>query len=110
MVTEQSDNSKWLSMAVTKKSPGRPQDSSGSGGIDGPGLDVDMLALQECFDGVTRATSAIKRLATELVKQGRTSNSSDLAHRGLQLCKGVLPSQDKVELMMLMPKENLKRA
>ena len=56
--------------------------------------------VQEAFDGVTRVTSAIKKVARELVTAGMTTTSSDLARRGLQLCKNVVESQDVIEAMM----------
>jgi hypothetical protein len=84
-------NPRWLKMG-NKALNNKVKDAEPS--------DQDMLMVQEAFDGVTRVTSAIKKVARELVSAGMTTTSSDLARRGLQLCKNVVESQDAIEAMM----------
>ena len=69
--------------------------------------DNDMAMLQESFDSCTRVTTQIKKLATELLRQNRTTTSSELAQRGISLCKDIVEVQNKIEQYMLTPPEEL---
>ena len=67
-------------------------------------LDMDYRMLQECFDSATQVTSCMKRVAMELCKGDPTAGSTDLAKKGVQLCKDVIPSQETIERLLMTPK------
>lgn len=62
----------------------------------------DFLMLQESFDSVTRVTCAIRAVAVALGQcGGMTKNAEMMAKRGVQLCKDVIPSQERVEEILI---------
>ena len=64
--------------------------------------DNDFLVLQESFDSVTRVTCAIRAVAVALGQcGGMTKNADMMAKRGVQLCKDVVPSQERVEEILI---------
>ena len=64
--------------------------------------DNDFLVLQESFDSVTRVTCAIRAVAVALGQcGGMTKNAEMMAKRGVQLCKDVVPSQERVEEILI---------
>ncbi|CAK0896209.1 unnamed protein product [Prorocentrum cordatum] len=62
---------------------------------------TDFEILQESFDSVTQVTSAMKRVAVELCKTNSNAAGSDMARRGVQLCRDVVPSQDEIERLLM---------
>ena len=72
--------------------------------------DNDFLVLQESFDSVTRVTSAIRAVAVALGKGGgMTTNAEMMAKRGVQLCKDVVPSQERVEEILMKSKTTISK-
>ena len=64
--------------------------------------DNDFLVLQESFDSVTRVTCAVRAVAVALGQcGGMTKNAEMMAKRGVQLCKDVVPSQERVEEILI---------
>jgi hypothetical protein len=84
---------KWLSIASEHIAP--PSDK-----YNDPATDHDMAILQESFDSVTRVTSAIRKVGMEIIKTGASSTSSELATKGLGLCKAIVASQEIVEELL----------
>ena len=64
-------------------------------------LEMDYKMLQECFDSVTQVTNGMRKVAMELCKGDPTAVSTDLAKKGIQLCKDVIPSQDTIEHLLM---------
>jgi hypothetical protein len=88
---------KWIVMAGKKPSKS----------IDNAASDNDMAVLQESFDAVTRVTCAIRKVAMELIKTGASSTSSELAAKGVKLCKMIIPSQNTVEELLYKDKSEV---
>lgn len=75
--------------------------------VDETASDNDMMVLQESYDSVTRVTSAIRKVAMELIKSGASSTSSELANKGVKLCKLIVPSQEAVEELLYTEKSRV---
>eukprot|EP00959_Pyramimonas_sp_CCMP1952_P098153 2051911-Pyramimonas_sp.AAC.1 len=71
---------------------------------------ADFKILQESFDSVTQVTSAMKRVAVELRKTSSNAAGSDMARRGAQPCRDVVPGQGEIErLLMAGPESTAKK-
>ena len=98
---DESKHSKWID-DVEKKST-----ASSSAQPSGKANDNDYRILQESFDSVTRVTNAIRQVAMAMTKDAPSSTASSMALRGVQLCKEVIPSQDRVEALLMSIRDNV---
>ena len=97
--TEATKSEQWL----TYKPVGANKKTTPAAIKTDPASQADFSMLQESFDSVTRVTTAIKRVALELMNLNPTSaaGASQMAARGISLCKHVVPSQETVETLLL---------
>ena len=74
-----------------------------------PPTDIDMLMLQDSFDSITKVTTSIKQVARVIFSSGKATATSDIAKRGFELCKQIVPASEDMEKMMFMERQNLER-
>jgi hypothetical protein len=72
--------------------------------------EADYAILQESFDGVTRVTTSIRKVAMEMLKMAggdAGEAGQDMARKGVEHCKLVVASQTLVEDLLMTPREQV---
>ena len=66
-----------------------------------------MRNLQEAFDATTRLTLATKRLIQDLASWANTDTTQQMATRGVQMCKALVPPSEQIETLLSTPRAHI---
>jgi hypothetical protein len=94
----------WKGFALQDTSAG----SSSEGNRDErPPDDKAMMKLQESFDGMTRITLHVKRMAVELCRAAPSDSTQEMVNKGMTLCRDLVGPSNHIENMLTSRRESL---
>ena len=94
----------WKGFALEDTSAG----SSSEGNRDErPPDDKAMMKLQESFDGMTRITLHVKRMAVELCRAAPSDSTQEMVNKGMTLCRDLVGPSNHIENMLTSRRESL---